>query len=148
MAALIVVGVGPDGTGSDAARYAAGLARRSGSRLLLVFGYEASPLGPRGGPLEAQIRAIGEEVTAELRDRLAAEFPGLDIDVELVLDRPVESLVRVAAARQAEMIVVGHGGSGPLRAALLGSTTYELVHRAPVPILVVPDAVEPKADEA
>jgi nucleotide-binding universal stress UspA family protein len=48
-------------------------------------------------------------------------------------------LVSVAEARGAEAIVVGHGGAGPLRGALLGSVTYEIVHRAPMPVLVVPD---------
>ena len=52
---------------------------------------------------------------------------------------PVESLIAVAQARNADAIVVGHGGQGPMRGALLGSITYEIVHRSPVPVVVVPD---------
>ena len=37
------------------------------------------------------------------------------------------------------MIAVGHGGGGPFKGALLGSITYEIVHRSHVPVLVVPD---------
>jgi nucleotide-binding universal stress UspA family protein len=70
---------------------------------------------------------------------IAADYPSLEVQVELVQDRPVESLIRVAEARGAEAIVVGHGGSGPLKAALLGSITYEMVHRAPIPVLIVPE---------
>ena len=139
MADVIVVGIGTNGNGGVAARAAASLAQKMSSTLVLVFGYESSPLGPRGGPLEARVEAIGTDVTTTMRDQLRQEFPGLAIDIELVRDRPVESLVRVAADRGAQMIVVGHGGRGTLRAALLGSTAYELVHRAPVPVLVIPD---------
>lgn len=142
MAGEIVVGIGPDGSGHSAAHYAARLADALGRPLMLVFGYEASAMGPRGGPLEDQIEAIADEITADIRAELAAAYPGLRIQVELVRDRPVDSLVRAAEACEAEMIVVGHGGRGPLRAALLGSTTYELVHRAPIPVLVCPDVAE------
>ncbi|MBK9973080.1 MAG: universal stress protein, partial [Acidimicrobiaceae bacterium] len=57
----------------------------------------------------------------------------LTIEVEMVQERPVDALINAAAARNAEAIAVGHGGSGPLKAALLGSITYEIVHRAPFP---------------
>ena len=74
-----------------------------------------------------------------------ATYPALTIEVELVSARPVDALIEVAAARDAEAIAVGHGGSGPLQAALLGSITYEIVHRSPMPVLVVPND---EADEA
>jgi nucleotide-binding universal stress UspA family protein len=141
MAGGIVVGVGGDGDGggSGAAQHAARLARALGVPVVLVFGYEALALGPRGGSLEDEIAAVGRQATSAIRDELVAADPGLDVEIELVADRPVESLISVAEARGADMIVVGHGGRGPLRAALLGSITYEIVHRAPVPVLVVPD---------
>jgi nucleotide-binding universal stress UspA family protein len=139
MAGEIVVGVGGDGSGTSAARTAARVANMMGTSLVIVFGYESAALGPRGGALEDEIAAVGREATAKIHADINRLYPNLDVQVELVPDRPVESLVRVAEARGAEVIVVGHGGKGPLRAALLGSVTYELVHRAPVPVLVVPD---------
>lgn len=139
MAGELIVGVGTDGSGVDAALYACRLARKAGITVVLVFGYEASALGPRGGPLEDQIEEIADEITASVKGQLLEAYPDVTVEIELVRDRPVDSLIRVAQARDAEMIIVGHGGSGPLRAALLGSTTYEIVHRTPVPVLVVPD---------
>ncbi len=139
MAGEIVVGIGGDGSGWQAARVAARLANLMHTTLVLVFGYEAVAMGPRGGPLEEQVAAIGEEVTTEVRDELLATYPTLAIEVALVQSRPVDALIEVAAAREAEVIAVGHGGSGPLKAALLGSITYEIVHRAPLPVLVVPN---------
>ena len=143
MAGEIVVGIGGDGSGAAAAHTAARVANMMGVGVELVFGYEAAALGPRGGALEEEISAVGATATAAVRAELLARYPNLTVDVELVHDRPVESLMRVAEERQAEAIAVGHGGKGPLRAALLGSVTYEMVHRAPVPILVVPDEHEP-----
>ncbi len=93
----------------------------------------------RGGPLEEQLEVIAGEVAGDVHRRLTSEFPSVEISVELVRDRPVDCLLRAAEAFGAQMIVVGHGGIGPLRAALLGSTAYEIVHRGTVPVLVVPD---------
>jgi nucleotide-binding universal stress UspA family protein len=142
MSGDIVVGIGPDSAGGSAARYAASLATRLGGRLVLVLGYEASALGPRGGPLEEQILDVVTGIADEARAEIAAEHPKLVIEVELVNARPVDAIIQVAESRGADLVVVGHGGRGPLRAALLGSTTYELVHRAPVPVVVVPDDAE------
>ena len=147
MSSIVVVGIGPEGSGSHAADVAAGYATALGAAMILVFGYEPSSLGPRGGPFEDQIEEIADEVTKDVRSALAAAHPDLAITVELVRDRPVESLIRVAEARSAQVIVVGHGGSGPFRAALLGSTTYELVHRSTIPVLVVPDPRAPDSDD-
>lgn len=138
----IVVGVGGGDSGREAALTAARVAGLMGVPVVLTFGYEASPLAPRGGALAEELEAIADEVTSEVRALLASEYPDVPVEVELVQDRPVEALIRVAEAREAEVIVVGHGGAGPLRAALLGSITYEIVHRAPLPVLVVPDDPE------
>ena len=139
MAVQLVVGVGGDSGGDEAARFAARVVSATGGSLVLVFGYEASPMGPRGGALEDEIEAVGTEITDAVKADLAATYPDLVVEVELVRERPVESLISVAQARGAEAIVVGHGGRGPMRGALLGSITYEIVHRSPVPVVVVPE---------
>lgn len=139
MAGALIVGIGGDGSGFQAARTAARVADLMKVPLVLVFGYEASPLGPRGGPLEEQIEAVGDAAITEIKAELAATHPALTVEVALVQQRPVDALIDTAVARQAEVIAVGHGGSGPLKAALIGSITYEIVHRSPVPVLVVPD---------
>lgn len=138
----IVVGIGGSGSGYQAARTGARVAEMMGVPLVLVFGFEASPLGPRGGPLEEQIEAVGQEAIEEIRSELAAARPALTIRVELVRERPVDALLAVADGLEADAVAVGHGGNGPLRAALLGSVTYEIVHRANRPVLVVPNDAE------
>ncbi len=142
MSGEIIVGIGPEGRDGGAADMGAQLARAMGCGVVLVFGYEQSMLGPRGGPLEDQLEAIAAEVTSTVQARLHTEHPEVVVAVELVRDRAVDSLLRVAEAYEASMIVVGHGGRGPIRAALLGSTTYEVVHRSPVPVVVMPAPID------
>ncbi len=139
MAHELIVGIGGDGSGTAAARTAARVASMMSAKLVLVFGFDPTKIGPRGGPLEEEILAIGEAAIEEVRAELAATYPDLEIESEFVKDRAADALIRVAEARQAQIIAVGHGGEGPMRGALLGSVTYELVHRAPLPVLVVPD---------
>jgi nucleotide-binding universal stress UspA family protein len=139
MAAELIVGIGGDGSGTAAAHTAARVASLMNAKLVLVFGYEPSSLGPRGGPLEEEILLVGQHAVEVVRSELSALYSGLDIESEFVRDRAVDALLQVAADRSAEVIAVGHGGGGPLRGALLGSITYELVHRATFPVLVVPD---------
>jgi nucleotide-binding universal stress UspA family protein len=139
MAAELIVGIGGDGSGTAAAHAAARVASLMNAKLVLVFGYEPSSLGPRGGPLEGEILLVGQHAVDAVRSELSASHPDLAIESEFVQDRAVDALLQVAADRSAEVIAVGHGGGGPLRGALLGSITYELVHRATFPVLVVPD---------
>jgi nucleotide-binding universal stress UspA family protein len=139
MAAELIAGIGGDGSGTAAARTAARVANLMNAKLVLVFGYEPTSLGPRGGSLEDEVLAIGERAIEAVRAELAASYPDLQIESEFVQDHAVEALIRVAQLREAEVIAVGHGGGGPFRGALLGSITYELVHRSPLPVLVVPD---------
>jgi nucleotide-binding universal stress UspA family protein len=54
---------------------------------------------------------------------------------------PAEELVKVAAEQQVSCIVLGHRGSAlrhRLRRLLLGSTTAQVLRRAPCPVLLVP----------
>jgi nucleotide-binding universal stress UspA family protein len=54
---------------------------------------------------------------------------------------PAEELVKVATERQVACIVLGHRGAAlrdRLRRLLLGSTTAQVMRRAPCPVLLVP----------
>jgi nucleotide-binding universal stress UspA family protein len=52
--------------------------------------------------------------------------------------RPALGLLALADEHQARMIVIGTHGERPLMGVVLGSTPYKLLHRSPVPVLVVP----------
>ncbi len=61
----------------------------------------------------------------------------LSVERVLIDERPADSLVDLAAQREARAIVAGHRGMGPIRGAVLGSVTYRLLHVAPCPVVVV-----------
>ena len=50
---------------------------------------------------------------------------------------PAEALIRVAQDKDAEMILVGHTGTGYVTRALLGSTAANVLRHAPCDVLVV-----------
>ena len=63
----------------------------------------------------------------------------VSVAVELVDDRPAaEAILRVADEYGALMVVVGATGRGPISGSLLGSVTYQVVHRSTRPVVVVP----------
>ena len=133
----IVVGYDSSDCGKQALDRAVEIAKSLGDQVVVVFGY--APPGIWGGEIaehEEAIEELGEKLTAEARERAAAQ--GITAEVAMVPKRGAEALVEVADAREARMIVVGSYGEAPLKGALLGSTPNRLLHIADRPVLVVP----------
>ena len=140
MAGDIVLGY--DGSeGSKAAlAVAVTVAKAFDAPLMVVFGYEPNPMGGETADYKAQLERIGQS----LLETAVADARTLDasVAVEPVVAplRPAESLLEAAAERQARVIVVGGTGERPIMGAILGSVPHKLLHRSPVPVLVVPAA--------
>jgi nucleotide-binding universal stress UspA family protein len=113
------------------------VAKQFGEPLVLVFGAEPpGGLGEEAQSHREALEELGRRAAARAVERAHAE--GVATEVAIVAARPAEALVEVATGRDARMIVVGSYGESPLRGALLGSVPYRLLHRSPVPVLVVP----------
>jgi nucleotide-binding universal stress UspA family protein len=68
------------------------------------------------------------------------------LEVQVCEGVPAEELVKVAAERQVTCIVLGHRGAAlgqRLRRLLLGSTSAQVLRRAPCPVLLVPVPATP-----
>ena len=133
--------VGYDGSACAHAAFdaAVDLALSTGDRLIVAFGYEP-PVG-YGEEISAHrevVRRHGEQVTVEAMAR-AAEL-GVQAELALVPQQPVEALESLAEMHDARAIVVGSYGESPLRGAILGSTPHRLLHGASRPVIVVPVA--------
>jgi nucleotide-binding universal stress UspA family protein len=74
-----------------------------------------------------------EERSARVRDA------GVACEAELIEGSPPAEIVGFADRSGAELIVMGTHGRGGLAHAVLGSVTERVIHRAPCPVLVVPD---------
>jgi nucleotide-binding universal stress UspA family protein len=105
------------------------------SALVVVFSHEIKRLGGEVADLEAAIEEQGRAVLQEAVDHASAA--GLAVETEMLAEPPADGLVSVADARDAQMIVVGSTGEGPLRGILVGSTAYKLLHLSTRPVLVV-----------
>jgi len=134
---VIVVGYDHSDGSKLALRTAQELATQFSDRLVIAYGYGASPR--TGEELRAHNEAL-EELGREATDEgLAnAREAGVDAEVALVADRPAAALLSLAERHDARFIVVGSYGESPLRSAILGSTPHKLLHLSERPVVVVP----------
>jgi nucleotide-binding universal stress UspA family protein len=101
------------------------------------------PNGPVPIPLadvaDDEVR-LAAEVLAGFRD----DFPDVEVQERLVRAPAVSAIVE--AAQGAALIVVGTHGHSPALGALLGSVSNGVLHKAKVPVVVVPPSdPEPSA---
>lgn len=136
---VILVGVDGSRTSLRAAAYAAGLARRQSSRLVVV--YAASPSvwaamspTPAGAAIQEVIDAVAGEVRRLIRER--SEDLGVSIRFMVRVGDPLEELKRTAAGMQADLVVVGSSESAGHR--LVGSLANRMVRAGRWPVVVVP----------
>ena len=133
---------GHDGSrcAQEALRWAGRLARRADLDLHVVRAW-AMVTAPRPAdwtpgyvpPLVEWEQAVRQELSAHVA---AADLdPGVRVTCHVVHKAPVPALM--AAARGANLLVVGARGRGGFAGLLLGSVGDQLVHHAPCPVTVV-----------
>lgn len=134
----IVVGVDGSTTSMRAGAYAAGLARRQRSRLVVVHVLTLGGLATLVPAGLAAIRQANQEVAEELRRQVAdaAEARGVDVTFVAVQGDPYLELVRIADQVRADVIVVGASSKRIHR--LAGSLAIRLVRTGRWPVTVVP----------
>jgi nucleotide-binding universal stress UspA family protein len=93
----------------------------------------------RGGPtlVVPHEVALDESETALREAAEAAEDTGVSFAVERVSGETVPEIVAIAEAADADLIVVGSRGRGPLTSALLGSVSRGVLDHAKTPVLIV-----------
>lgn len=89
------------------------------------------------------IRASEDALLAENLAGYSERHPDVKVRRELVLDRPVRSLLD--ASEHVQLVVVGSHGRGGFTGMLLGSTSAALVHSVECPITVVRSADKGRA---
>ncbi|MFD3810289.1 universal stress protein [Rhodococcus sp. NPDC058639] len=134
----IVVGVDGSELSAAAVRYAFQVASFLGAPLTAVHSWIGdAALGVGATAALIDWDAVAESESAVLAEALAGlqeEYP--DVEVQRVLDRGPAARVLLRHLGDAQLAVVGSHGRGQFRAALLGSTSQNLLHKAPCPVLV------------
>jgi nucleotide-binding universal stress UspA family protein len=136
MFSKIVVGVDAREGGRDALALAQSLAHTFGGELIAVHVYPYDYFISRGASADFEdvMRdAAKETLTTELeRAGIAAE------PIAVSDDSPGRALQRIAARREADLIVVGSAHHGRIGRVLAGDVTAGTLHGAPCPVLVAP----------
>jgi len=139
---VILVGVDGSVTSLRAGLYGAGLARRQGARLVLVYVEQPSAMygaaaGAGAGAIAEQQRAFSE-TAADLRREAeeGAARVGVQLTFVVAAGDPYHELRRVADEVRADAVVVGASTKAGHR--LVGSLAVRLVKTGRWPVTVVP----------
>jgi nucleotide-binding universal stress UspA family protein len=134
----IVVGVDGSEPGAVAARFAAAEARLRGTDLVAVLVWDLFNQHRADGSRRFDPAYGDGDADAELRAMLEAALGPADaarIVRKTTCDEPAAGLL--AAAADADLLVVGARGVGGFRGLLLGSVSQKILHHATVPVAVV-----------
>jgi nucleotide-binding universal stress UspA family protein len=138
----LVVGVDGSETSLRAAAYAAGLARRQHTKLVIVYARKQPAtlisFGDTSGIAVREVLAAQDEVEHQLREALRTQAPMWHIDAHLVVrdGEPLTVLSEVAKEVRADAVIVGSSTSMGHR--ITGSLAVRLVRAARWPVTVVP----------
>lgn len=136
----ILVAVDGSADADAALAQAIDLAESEHTRLTLMTAVGGLPptaylmAGEEAGRLIAIAHRRAEAVIRQARDLVPADLP-----VTTVLsEQPIRvSLIRQIEQGDHDLVVMGSRGRGAVRSALLGSASLYVLHRSPVPVLIV-----------
>ena len=135
MFAKIVVGYDGGDTGAEALALASRVANAFDSELIVGYGYDdlvASVSTEAADELAAQVKDVLGRAASQLDDTLRVTTRGLPGE------SPARSLLELAEAEHADLIVVGSRRLGPLRRISTGSVSDPILHGAPCAVAVPP----------
>lgn len=129
--------------------------RYEGSQILLAYVAELPLLTLSGGKgtlelAEEDVAAVDRAAIAIrklARDRLddLVQMTGLQAQIQILDGPPVaRTLVNLAIAEEADLLVVGSHHKGKFKRIILGSVSDKVAHEAPCPVLIVKQPLEPR----
>lgn len=133
------VTIGFDGSRESKRALAEGeqLARELGARLRVTTVIPPfAPLAIQGLQVEQIQDVLREHYKTVLDEAVAGLDPGLGSEAVLAEGDPARALTDRSG--ESDLLVLGSRGYGPIRSALLGAVSTEVVRSAPCPVLVVP----------
>jgi nucleotide-binding universal stress UspA family protein len=141
MFGTIVVGVDESGHADHALRVVARIAAETKDKVVVFHGVVVHHA--RAMPYTTET----PDAAQHLVDRCVEQLTAAGISATGEVHRELEigiggGLIDVAAAHQAGLLVVGTRGRSDIASMLLGSVAHEVVHKSPLPVLVVPEKTE------
>lgn len=107
----------------------------------LILVRVAAARGPHGDPRDAPLEEIAaaETYLERLADSYQADYA---VEYSVPCGDPASEIARVAAKRDAKVIVMATHGRGGLRQLLFGSVAHGVIHRTQLPLLLIPARLE------
>jgi nucleotide-binding universal stress UspA family protein len=137
---VLVVGIDGSDTSLRAAAYAWGLARRQGSKVILVHVIGLGSVTALMPAVSVSAIEAGEEYATELREQIeefaTTVYPQVSYAFRVEHGDAVAVLTRVANEVRADAVVVGASSQAGHR--LIGSVAVRLVRAGRWPVTVVP----------
>jgi len=147
MISKILVATDGSETAWKAVKYATGLAKQTGATITFLSVIDKSLFLTQSIPAIAAPTRLIEPVEDYLRQAAEAYLEraeklcnknGIKCRKAVRTGHPVDEIVREATKSKADLIVIGSRGQGAMRAAVLGSVTYGVIHKdTGIPVLVV-----------
>jgi nucleotide-binding universal stress UspA family protein len=138
----VVVGIDGSPGAEFALAFAFDQASRRRWRIVAVHAWDVPAydlLIVPNGPVPIPLSNVADEevrLTAEVLAGLRDDFPDVEVEERLVRAPAVQAILE--ASEGSGLIVVGTHGHGPTMGALLGSVSNGVLHKAHVPVVVVP----------
>ena len=138
MFGTIVVGVDAFGHADHAVQTVAKIAVETKDKVVVFHGV---PVHAGKGTVYV---AESQDDAQHLVDRYVAQLTAVDVPAAGEVHRELAigiggAMIDVALGHQAGLLVVGTRGRSDLTSMLLGSVAHEVVHKSPLPVLVVPE---------
>ena len=147
--ARIAVGWDRSAEATAALSGATAIARAVGAELRVVEVLDIQWAGtpaiiPGSGPALAAHQPAAR-ARARLDDAVSGLPDGVRVETAVVLGDPVGELVK--QSEDADLLVLGSRGYGPLRAVLLGGVSGRVMRKSACPVIIVPRGVERPLDD-
>jgi nucleotide-binding universal stress UspA family protein len=125
-------------TSLNAGAWAAGMARRQGSRLIVLFVATTPALTAMAPVAGAVVDEAMTDLGNELRTAVeaGAAYAGIPVDMRTLRGNAYDEIVRVAEQERVDSVVVGASAQAGHR--LVGSLAVRLVRAGKWPVTVVP----------
>jgi nucleotide-binding universal stress UspA family protein len=138
MFGTIVVGVDGSGHADNAVQAVVKIASQTKDKVIVFHGVVVHHARAMPYTTESQDEA------QHLVDRYVEQLAAAGISATGGVHRELETgiggaLIDVAITHEAGLLVVGTRGRSDLTSMLLGSVAHEVVHKSPLPVLVVPE---------
>jgi len=147
MISKILVSIDGSKTSHKAAKYAVELAKQTGASLILLSVFDIRFIVDQEISASASPTHLKESVEDYLKqsaqsatDEIArvCERNRIQYNAAIKKGHPVEEILKEATKSKADLIVMGSHGKSALKAAMLGSVTYGVIHKdSKIPILIV-----------